>query len=451
MTEPLPRRCLSVSQSLSAIEGSLQPNQDISGIGVRVTIYIQALMNNFVAFTMRTADEAISVNTLNLVVIATIALSSGFTTHPDWPHLIILYHYILLIQHSGVTYNTPTKTFRKSPTFGSLMEHITVLDLIALPFFIMISGSLWLGIFLTRGRSAQSDCDFGSWILFGYAVDLRKGSLVIVGCILAALLVTCYILWCLFDMTCRAAVVRRINDVVSSNAESSSGRLVPEVDFDVTGDYLSAWIWRKTEIIGAKLCGYCVDIRYVVLVWRAFLWFYLVITTEQIIAANGFVEENSLTYGQSYTILLLIVPFGILWNRCYELFPKFAKFLDSIDGQKVLWAIIALTLCSTYSAAVYAHYEDANIQRTVWSLAILGCFLPAYIRKKCSEKVNSLLGNRANTCSTSWWDIWSIPLQLRLPQHPSLESNNSFADNEFNKNPNQQGGLHEMEIEKKDA
>ena len=447
-SEPLSRQCLSVSQSLSAVEGALQPNQDISGIGVRLTIYVQALMNNFVAFTMRTADEAISVNTLNLIVIATIALSSGFTTHPDWPHLIILYHYLLLIQHSGVTYNTPTRAFRKSPTFGPLMEHLTILDLIAMPFFIMLSGSLWLGIFLTRGRSAQSDCDFGSWIFFGYTVNLKEGRLVIVGCILAAILVAFYILWCLFDMICRTMVVGKISDIISSGGKSSPARLAPEVK--VTGDYLSAWFWRQTETMGGILCGYRVEIRCVVMVWRTFLWLYLVVTTEQIIAVNGFGEENSLTYGQTYTVLLLIVPFGILWNRCYLLFPKFAMFFDSIDGQKVLWAFIALTLCTTYSAAVYAHYEDANVQRAVWALAILGCFLPAYVRKRCSEKVDSLLGNRTTISSTaSWWDMWSIPLHLRIPQALPPKSKTCIAADEVRTKPEDLAKFRETELEKK--
>jgi hypothetical protein len=253
-------------------------------------------------------------------------------------------------------------------------------------------------------------------------------------------------------MIWRIAVVRKINEVVLSEGKSSPVRLPPELNFEITGDYLSAWIWRHTNMISAKIRGYTVEIRYVVLVWRAFLWCYLVVTTEQLIVVNGFGEENSLTYGQTYIILLLIVPFGILWNRCYELFPKFAKFFDSIDGQKVISAFIALTLFLTYSASVYAHYEDANVQRVVWALAILGCFLPAYIRKECSEKVDSLLGNRTNTCSTSWWDAWSIHLQLRLPCHPPLQTKSSLADNEFNKNLDQLGNFHEKGIEnKKDA
>ena len=452
MSEPPSRQCLSVSQSLAAIEGSLQPNQDISGIGVRVTIYVQALMNNFVAFTIRNADEAMSVNGWNLVVIAIITLSSGFTARPDWPHFIILYYYILLIQHSGVTYNTPTRTFRGSPTFGPLMEYLSILDLIMMPFFIMASGSLWLGIFLARARPSQTECDFGNWVLFGKVVDLKDGILVIVGCISAAILVASYILWALFDIICRAAVVRKISDAVaSSNDKSSPNRLPPEANFEVTGDYHSAWIWRQARLVGDRLCGFNIEVRHVVIAWRLFLWLYLVVSTEQIIAVNGFSDENTLTWGQKYAMLLLIIPFAILWNRCYHTFPKFAMFFDSIDGQKVLWSFIAVALCSSYAAAVYAQYEDANVQRAVWALAILCCFLPAYIRKQCSEKVDALLESRSNPQATSWWDVWSIHLQLRLPPQPATDSAICLEDSKVGKSTDEPMSQGKEMKNKKDA
>lgn len=395
-------------------------------------------MNNFVAFTIRNAEEAISINTLNLIIIATISLSSGFGPHPDWPHLIILYHYILLIQHSGVTYSTAPKAFRRSPRFGSLMEHLTILDLIVMPFFIMISGSLWLGLFFARERFAKTECDFGNWVLFGHIVDLKKGNLVILGDVCAALLVGSYVLSSLFDMICRAAAVRRATEAVSSyygdDRASSPRPLPPEANVEVTGDYRSAWIWRQAELVGAKFCGFNIGIRDIVICWRVFVWLYLVVTTEQIIAMNGFVEENLLTYGQIFSVILLIVPLGILWTRCYHTFPKFAKFFDSIEGQKVLWGTIAVTTCSAYAAAVYAQNEDANVQRVVWAIAILCCFLPGYIRKQCSEKFDELFGNRSYPPATSWWDVWSIHLQIRLPQSrvPVSDIRLEFAESREN-------------------
>src|SRR5204863_3611342 len=96
------------------------------------------------------------------------------------------------------------------------MEHLTILDLIVMPFFIMVSGSLWLGIFLAHERFAGTDCEFGNWVLFGQVVNLKNGKLVIVGEICSALLIGSYVLSFLFDMICRAATVRRATEDVSS-------------------------------------------------------------------------------------------------------------------------------------------------------------------------------------------------------------------------------------------
>ena len=431
---------MSISQSLAAIEGPLQANQDISGIGVRITIYVQAFINNILAFTVRNAEEAISINTLNLVVIATISLSSGFSQRPDWPHLVILYHYILLIQHSGVTYNTAQRPFRASPRFGSVMEHLSVLDLIVMPFFVMISGSLWLGLFLARERFAETECEFGNWVLFGQVVDMKKGTLIVVGYACAALLVGSSILSSIFDMTCRAAAVKRTIEAVYSyygdDRASSPRPLPPKANIEVTGDYHSAWIWRQAERLGVELFGSKIGMRGIIICWRIFVWLYVIVTTEQIIAMNGFAEENLLTYGQTFAVILLIIPFAILWTRCYRTYPEFAKFFDSIQGQRVVWVTIGTTIGIAYAAAVYAQNEDANVQRAVWAIAILCCFLPGYIRKQCSEKLDELFGNHTYPATTSWWEVWSLQLQLRLPQSRIPESDTALglADSAENTN-----------------
>jgi hypothetical protein len=172
----------------------------------------------------------------------------------------------------------------------------------------------------------------------------------------------------------------------------------------------------------------------------------LVIATEQIIAVNGFDMENVLTYGQAFAIILLIVPLGILWTRCYHTYPKLAMFFDSIEGQKVLWLTIAVTIFSAYAASVYVQNEDANVQRTVCAIAILCCILPGYIRKQCSEKFDELFGNRIHNPPTSWWDAWSSHLQLRVPSSSISTSNTSFEFTESRKN-NKYGKFHQVNVE----
>ena len=89
-TKPFSTTCTSVSQFIGAIEGGIQPNPDISGIGIRLTIYAQALFNNIIAISSHNPEEAIAINSANALAIATFSLASGFAQHLEWPHLILV-------------------------------------------------------------------------------------------------------------------------------------------------------------------------------------------------------------------------------------------------------------------------------------------------------------------------------------------------------------------------
>jgi hypothetical protein len=367
-------------------------------------------------------EEAIAINSANALAIAAFSLSSGFTQHLDWPHLIIIYHFVLLVKFSCVSYNTPLPNLRRSVEFGPLMEHLAIVDLMVMPFFIMISGTLWLGLFLARERFAATDCILGNWVLFGKVVDLKTGNLFFVGGVWATLLVGWSVICTVVDMFRRQAAVKTaakvVHTIYGDDRASTPRPLPPEVNIEVTGDFCSALLWRvanRTIGNGYTIRGHTIGVREIVFCWRFCIWVYLIVASEQIIAANNFSGDNSLTYGQIFSLILLFVPFGILWSRCYRKFPKFARFFDSIQGHRFIWYTIGGTLSLSYAAAVYALNEDACVQRTVWAIAIVCCILPEYVRSQCSQKFDELLGNRASHRS-SYWEVWSAHLQLRLPR-----------------------------------
>ena len=69
-------------------------------------------------------------------------------------------------------------------------------------------------------------------------------------------------------------------------------------------------------------------------IWVRFgLWGYLVAATEKPIAANGFSDENQL---EVYPLVLLIVPFGVVWSISYRNLTKFRGFRNSNWVHKII-------------------------------------------------------------------------------------------------------------------
>ena len=149
----------------------ITPNPDISGIGVRQTIYIQSLLTQFVAMGHRTSREAIAINAANAVAVGAFTVASAYIVHPDWPHLLIIYHFLLLISFSGITYNTVRPSFRKKEKeFGRLIERLCIIDMFAFPFCIIVTAVLWIGIMIARHQKRfypVVNCNFGRYVIFG--------------------------------------------------------------------------------------------------------------------------------------------------------------------------------------------------------------------------------------------------------------------------------------------
>ena len=69
--------CIMINPYLYGDGEGITPNPDISGIGVRQTIYIQSLLNQFVAMGHRTSREAIAINAANAVAVGAFTVASA--------------------------------------------------------------------------------------------------------------------------------------------------------------------------------------------------------------------------------------------------------------------------------------------------------------------------------------------------------------------------------------
>ena len=339
------------------------PNPDISGIGVRYAIYAQSLLNHFVALSEHDSEQAIAINVVNTIALSAIAVASGYAEVPDWPHLIIIYHFVLLIYFSNITYNTIPSELRQSEKFGPLMERLTVLELFANPLFIIITSALWIGLILSRKRKAQfprTECTFGNWVVLGRTVDLGTSQWVYVGLAIGMFWIAVYLFATTINTLARRKTVRKVKDAVhrtyGPDPPVAQRQLPEDCNVRITGDCLSALVWKRAPQFlrdGYRIWPVTLSLRFFTFLWRFGLWLYLVIENEALIPANNLYDENTWTYGQMSALILLIVPTGVLWDMCYRQWAGFRQYFDSHQGQYYLLYLFGGSLAGVWSAAAY--------------------------------------------------------------------------------------------------
>jgi len=122
------------------------------------------------------------VNAANVLGQLAILFSTSSIRSPDWPHIIVIYHFIFLISFSNISYFTiPPNLRENNDEFVPLMEKLSAIDLLAMPLILVSTLSVWMGILLSRHRLAELSsikCMFGNWVFFGKVVDLGSGGLV---------------------------------------------------------------------------------------------------------------------------------------------------------------------------------------------------------------------------------------------------------------------------------
>jgi hypothetical protein len=137
------------------------------------------------------------------------------------------------------------------------------------------------------------------------------------------------ILWYLVsiggDIIGRQTAVNRVEKAIRTfygDTPAESPRpLPPNLSLEMGGDYWSGWIWQRAgNLIGDGLfiCGFQWGAREIMFSWRFCMWLYLVSANELIITANNLEGENKLTYGQTFALILLTTPVGILWKVSYR-------------------------------------------------------------------------------------------------------------------------------------
>jgi hypothetical protein len=421
--------CLMVSQYLYGPNEDIIANSDISGIGVRRAIYIQTFLNQIIASNRHTKEEALLVNAANAVALSAIAFATAGILRPDWPHLIIIYQYFLLISFSGISYNTIRDELRASEEFGPLIERLAVIDLYVSPLFCIVALSLWVGLFLAQHRMpyfvSGLRCTFGKWEVFGQLVDLQSSTATIIGLTTGAF----FTFW--FTISIFINTYARYKSMLKAKAaiKARYGPGLPIAqrplpvgcDVHVVGDYFSAAIWKMSGLLFPVFLPkvwrwqFTITFRHVIILLRFGFWLYLVTETERMITINNLTDEKAFTYGQVSALILLVVPVSGVWKILYRTFKWFKNLFDSYTGHYQLLYGFGTIMGLIQITAIWS-LLDSVLFKILFSLlgsVVWGMIEAAW--SSCSMTFDQLLGNDRYPPASSFWQVWFWHHEIKIP------------------------------------
>ena len=419
--------CSAMSRYLYAEDEVIQPDPDVSGIGVRVAIYMQVILNNLAALHEHNLEEAIWINGNNAVAVAAISLATGNLSRPDWPHALLLYHFVLLISSSNISYNTISNKLRQTSSFNPLIERLSVIQLVLMPFFVKLTLGVWIGILVDRRVQRYYptiNCRFGSWVI---NLDIKSSPLIFIGAACGFVTVAWLLLSTTFDMKKRLNAYEKLK-IMGNDPETDR---LQKAKILWVGDYVSPWIREQLERIIRRISAavgrsknrpLC-TVRQLTFAWRFCVWIIFMISIEGIISANGLKgQENTWSYGQTFPMIIVIIPGAALWSIFYRHYPKWASKVQSSKGR----AWVSLSIVATFLAIFIPPaipLLQSNAEKIVLGLGGVLFLVPVFWRGFLAHRIRSQIGTAGNLAApSSLWAIWTFNLEIGIDSHNGEES-----------------------------
>ena len=287
------------------------------------------------------------------------------------------------------------------------------------------SVGLWVGVALLDRRFSPLsgwDCVFGNWWFFGRVVDLQSGSFVYIALGVASFLSIFYVGSILTEFYCRRSVVKAIGQAMSGHAIDDLDfrrHIVEEGNNRILGDHLAAWFWKQIDpILGnilPNIYGHRVGLREMTIVFRSLMWAYLIIATEGVIRANNFAEENQVTYGQAYPLVLLVVPIGVAGNIIYRMSATLREWCGDLKFQTFLAFSAALFIFNALVIAVITMLRplsEVGMYRWISGGIIAGVSAGAFAIRWFWARQFRILAGTQERGAVNLRDIWTVQIQL---------------------------------------
>jgi hypothetical protein len=381
-----------------------------------------------------TAEEALAVNAANAIALSAIAYATTGIRRPDYVHLVIIYHFFVMISFSGISPFTVRRNFRATTEGKTLMERLAIMDVYTGPLVSIITVGLWVGLSLDQRiipRVPRATCNFGMWGIFGQTIDMRSSLMLKIGMPTGLSIVLWLIVSIIYNTYKRYERLTRATDFVhmryGPGRPQSQRRLPAGCDVDVVGDYFSSAIVnildRHFPTLSWKIWRFKISItvRGIFICLRLGLWISLVIATENTISINQLTDENQMTYGQISALLLLVVPVGGIWQIVYRQSRRWRNYFDSHIGHNQLLYGLGGLMAFIQFCLIFSSFGSHLELAVIFAYATVG--LSATIENIWSSQsmgFDRLLGNEIYPPASSFWKVWFSHHEIKIPLREEL-------------------------------
>ena len=285
-----------------------KPNTDVSGVGVRTAIYIQAALSILMSSGFPSPNQIIATNISLQIVSLSLLGAAYFDDAIDIPHTIIVSHMAVLLFSCRIT---ALDFCPGSKMTGKLRGIMMCLDLVTVPLLLTFNLTIWqtLRHIEVYGTSPCPDnADLGKWILLGKGIDITPGA---PGSAIkfAFAICTLDLIWVV------SLYILEVGKISILQRHPQ-----PHVLEDICYDARVWWAWNLWDrhdrpflnTLSATVSRIRHFYRYTILV-------YVVWTVEKTVMINDFpIDEDKWTFGQIFAIMNTFALFIATCVRYYS-------------------------------------------------------------------------------------------------------------------------------------
>ena len=284
------------------------PNSDVSGIGVRGALYLQAAMMIILSMLKQRPSDILFSNLSSQTTALALICATYFDPKVDVPHTLVASHFSILFSTCRISsYDILPSTLR-SRTAYKISSRLWALDIVFRTILVLFNYHVWSTILAIQKDNPVCPEGFGEWAFWAIKLEVKDPSF-------ATRFAYIYTIW---DLVWEGFRYISGASRYGYHGKDSFNALKSQIRFDPR-----YWFLRRMRIIlcqtsetqtsrsNTPSAGHIWMSR-LQLVRKALFWLYIVVNIELTIRANNLIAENQWTFGQIFSIVNMIGLFGIL-------------------------------------------------------------------------------------------------------------------------------------------
>lgn len=296
--------------TVTHVNCKIVPNSDVSGVGVRGALYLQAALMIFLSFLKQSPQDIlfsnISLQTTSLALIC----ASYFDPNVDIPHTLVASEFSILFSTCRISsYDLLPSSLGSRAAFKT-SSRLWLLDIFFRTCLVLFNYHIWSAITKFQRDSAICPDGFGRWVFFSITVDLKVPTL-------ATRFAFTY---CIFDLVWEGfryvsgAARYWYHEGLGFTALRNQIRIDPrywllhQIYFHLDCRSLSSND-NYNNSRPYSLMAYYQCIR------KILVWLYIVINVEMTISRNGLTGESYWTFGQIFSMVNMFSLASVLLSH----------------------------------------------------------------------------------------------------------------------------------------